>query len=255
MDKNINIKISVVIPVYNESDNIVNNLQIVYDFLQNHFNSFEILVIDDGSKDETAILVERFGKNIEQIKLIRNTHKGKGYAVWVGINNAKGEYICMCDADLATPIEELLFFIDFLEKSDFSIAIASRALKEASRIGEPFYRNLMGRVFNLLVQIIALPGVKDSQCGFKVFKQDVAKDIFKLLRIYGSNSKDISSSFFGAFDVEVLYIAKKRGFKFKEIPVKWQFVKTSRLNVLYNTFFMFKDVIRIKLNDWKGYYN
>ncbi len=247
--------VSIIIPVYNESNKIIDTLQETYAFMLNNFLNFEIIVVDDGSNDNTVILVEEFIKQKCGIKLIKNVHKGKGHTVWTGMMASGGEYVCMCDADLATPIKELISFIGELKVSEDSIAIASRAINGSNRVGEPFYRNMIGRVYNLLVQVIVLPGIKDSQCGFKVFKGDVARDIFRSLKIYGNASKEISSAFFGAFDVEVLYVAKKKGYKYKEIPVRWIFVETSRLNFLYNSFFMLKDTLQIRINDWRGFYS
>ncbi|MFZ2664601.1 MAG: glycosyltransferase family 2 protein, partial [Patescibacteria group bacterium] len=124
----------------------------------------------------------------------------------------------------------------------------------ARRIGEPFYRHLMGRVFNLLVQLIALPGISDSQCGFKLFKGDVAKDVFSRLSIYGVKAVDIEKPYLGAWDVEVLYLARKLGYTIKQVPVTWTFVKTKRLSPVKDSLKMAWDVLKIRVNDLRGKY-
>ncbi len=124
----------------------------------------------------------------------------------------------------------------------------------ASRIGEPFYRHLMGRVFNFVVQVIALPGINDSQCGFKLFKGAVAKDLFSRLKVYGASAPEIKKAYFGAFDVEVLYLAKKLKYSVKEVPVTWTYVKTNRVSPFIDSIKMFSDVVKIKLNDLRGVY-
>lgn len=240
--------------MYNEADKITSTLTQVVGFMRDYARSFEVVVVDDGSADNTADLVENFAKENPEIKLIKNPHKGKGPSVWKGMMTAEGYYIYMADADLAAPISAIKKLTTWLKDHDFDVVIASREGVGAERVGEPFYRHLMGRVFNYWVQLIALPGIKDSQCGFKLFKHKVAKDIFSRLTIYGDEAKEREKAYLGAFDVEVLYLAKKQGYKVKEIPVTWTYVKTQRLNPFSDSVNMALDVIRVRLNDLRGVY-
>lgn len=247
-------KFSIVIPAYNESDKIVPSLTQVLSFMKNFVESFEVIVVDDGSEDNTAKLVKEQAGEHREIKLIKNAHKGKGPAVYAGVMAAKGDYIYMADADFSTPIEEIKKFYSWIEEQGYDIVIASREGVGSSRINEPFYRHIMGRVFNFYVQKILLPGIKDSQCGFKLFKNKTAKDIFSRLHIYGEEAPETEVGYMGAFDVEVLYLAKKLGYRIKELPTTWTYVKTSRLNPLRDSIKMSLDVFKIKLNDLRGLY-
>ncbi len=245
---------SIVTPAYNEADKITTTLRQMLGFMREYSTEFEIIIVDDGSKDNTAQIVEEYSKENPEVRVIRNKHKGKGPAVWRGMMEAQGDLIYMADADLATPISELKKLSNWIKDHDFDIVIASREGVGAVRVKEPFYRHFVGRVFNFLVQTVALPGIKDSQCGFKLFKKQAAKDIFGKLKIYGDDAPERDQPFFGAFDVEVLYLAKKLGYKVKELPVTWNFVKTPRFNFIYNSFNMAKDVLKVRINDMRGVY-
>lgn len=248
------VKFSIVIPMYNEADKITSSLTQVVNFMNGFSDSYEVLAIDDGSSDNTVAKVEEYIKDYPQIKLFKNVHKGKGPTIWAGVMHAQGEYIYLADADLSAPISELKKLFFWISEHDFDIVIASREGVGSVRVSEPLYRHIMGRVFNLLVQLIALPGIKDSQCGFKLFKSKVAKDIFTRLHIYGPSAKEISQAYFGAFDVEVLFLARKLGYKLKEVPVAWTYVKTTRLSPFRDSLKMALDVFKVKLNDLKGFY-
>ena len=245
---------SIIIPAYNESDKIIPSLTQVVTFMRNFSDSFEILVVDDGSSDNTVELVEGYARDNEEIRLIKNAHKGKGPTVWTGMMEAKGRYIYMADADLSTPISELGTLFKWITEHGFDVVIASREGIGSKRVNEPYYRHLMGRVFNAMVQIIALKGIKDSQCGFKLFTKKAAKEIFKRTQIYGKDSKELKKGYMGAFDVEVLFLARKLGFKIKEVSVTWTYVQTSRLNPLSDSIKMVMDVIKVRVNDLKGIY-
>ncbi len=248
------IEYSIVIPAYNEADKIVSSLNQVLGFMPSFADSFEVLVVDDGSKDATAQLVAREASEHSELRLIKNPHKGKGPSIWTGVMEAKGKYIYLADADLSAPISELKKFATWIKDHDFDLVIASREGLGAKRIGEPLYRHLMGRVFNYLVQLIILPGIKDTQCGFKLFKASVAKDIFGRLKIYGADAKEIQKSYMGAFDVEVLFLARKLGYCIKQVPVIWTYATTTRLNPIADAIKMLTDILRIRLNNLKGVY-
>lgn len=245
---------SVVIPAFNESDKITSTLTQVVAFMSTFCDSYEVLVVDDGSSDNTADLVDAYLIDHPEVRIIRNPHKGKGPAIWTGVNEAAGEYIYLADADLAAPISEIKKFSVWAKEHDFDLVIASREGMGAKRVGEPFYRHLMGRVFNLIVQVVLLPGIKDTQCGFKLFKSAAAKDIFSRLEIYGPEAKERKKAYLGAFDVEVLFLAKKLGYKIKQVPIVWTFVRTTRLNPLSDSFNMARDVLKVRINYLKGNY-
>lgn len=249
-------KFSIVVPAYNEANKIVPSLTQIFTFMRNFSESFEVLVVDDGSTDNTVDLVDNYAKDNRELRLIKNEHKGKGPTVWSGMKAAKGDYIYMADADLSTPIDELKKLHNWMTEHDYDIVIASREGIGAERINEPLYRHIMGRGFNLIVQVVALRGIKDSQCGFKLFKRKVAKDIFQRLKVYGEDAAKLGkSAYMGAFDVEVLYLARKLGYSVKEVSVPWTYVQTTRLNPLVDSFRMAVDVMKIKINDIKGLYN
>lgn len=245
---------SIVIPTYNEEVRITKTLTQTISFMNDFAPAFEIIVVDDGSKDKTAQIVEDFAKDHKEVSLIKNPHKGKAAAVRTGVLASKGRLVLMMDADLATPLEELKRLSTWVNDNNFDIAIASREGLGASRENEPLYRHIMGRAFNILVKLTLGLKYKDTQCGFKLFKGDVARKVFSNLLVYGENLPEIDKPFFGAFDVEVLYVAQKMGYKIKEVPIKWIYVPTNRLNALSNSYKMGRDVIKIKFYGLRGAY-
>mgnify|MGYP006267293167 CR=1 FL=1 len=193
--------ISVVVPVYNEERRIQPTLERLSGYLNDNFKEFEIIVVDDGSSDGTVTLVKRLEKRLGDIRLIQYpANKGKGYAIKQGALFSRGALFLTCDADLSTPIEELDKLIPFII-SGFDIAIGSRGLDESDiAVRQPWYREGMGRIFNLFVRSIVIGGIKDTQCGFKLFNGDIARDLFKKSRLNGFS-----------FDAEILFLAKKAG--------------------------------------------
>jgi len=245
---------SIVVPAYNEEDKITSTLTQIVNFMRNFTESFEVLIVNDGSPDNTASKVLEYSKDNPEVVLIDNPHKGKGYAVWTGVMKAQGELIYMADADLSAPIEDIKKFSNWALEHDFDVVIGSREGIGSKRVGEPFYRHVMGRVFNIFVQIMALHGINDSQCGFKLFTKKAAKDIFGRMLIYGVNTKNVKGTYFGAWDVEVLYLARKLGYKIKQIPVTWVYVKSKKFNPISNSVRMALDVLKIRINDIRGKY-
>lgn len=236
--------ISVVIPAYNEESCIENALSTISDYLGKNFVNFEIIVVDDGSRDDTFSIISQAAKKMPNLKVLRNSlNSGKGYSVKRGVLAASFPWILFSDADLSTPIEELgacrKYFNDGVD-----IVIGSRALKQ-SRIAkrQKFLRMSMGKTFNFLVQLFLFRGIKDTQCGFKIIRRDVARQLFGSQRLNGF-----------CFDVEILYIAKKKTYIIKEHPVKWVNREDSRVSIVSDPVKMFRDIFSIKLNDLRGFY-
>lgn len=245
--------LSVVIPAYNEERRLPPTLATVDAYLGMLAYEAEVLVVDDGSSDATATLVEQMARTQPRLRLIRNDHRGKGYAVRTGMLAAQGRYVLFCDADLATPIEawEQLYA---LLQDGADVAIATREGVGAKRIGEPWYRHLMGRGFNLLVQILVLRGIQDTQCGFKAFTHDAAQRIFRAVQLYGENAAVVKRPAATAFDVEVLFLARKWGYVIRQLPVVWKHVPQSKVDPLFDTFRQFRDVLQVRINDLLGRY-
>jgi len=246
--------LSIVIPAYNEERRLPESLEKVLAFLQTRDYPAEVIVVDDGSTDHTADIVESFMARSPCVSLIRNDHRGKGYAVRTGMLAAQGLYVLFSDADLATPIEEVDRLLAFLEDG-YDIAIGSREGLGAQRINEPWYRHLMGRVFNLLVRWVAVGGFQDTQCGFKCFRREVAQDLFQRVQLYGAGAGPVRGGMVTGFDVEVLFLALKRGYRVKEVPVQWHYGTNTKVHPLRDSARMFMDVLRVRLNDWRGRYS
>lgn len=245
-------KLSIVIPAYNEEENITRGvLDDVESYLAGRTYNWEVIIVDDGSDDQTATSVDRWIREKPRWKLIRNPHNGKAETVKAGVLVATGDAILFTDFDQATPLSEVEKLLPFLRKGE-DIVIGSREVKGAERLREPWHRHVMGKGFNFVVQLLAIQGIHDTQCGFKLFKDHVAKDLFNSLVVY-ANGKELSA-FTGAFDVELLYIAQKRGYKIAEVPVSWKYVKTVRVNPVRDSIRMFVDVMKIRMTDVLGRY-
>ena len=236
--------LSIVIPAYNEEALIEKTLNDVTLYLEKSGFSYEIIVVCDGCKDKTALLAGEIAKKNNRVSVIdRKVNRGKGYSVKQGCLDASGDYVIFTDADLSTPIDEIEKLLKWLQEG-YDIAIGSRALKESDiQIHQAWYREIMGKTFNLFVQAIAIKGIKDTQCGFKGFKKEAMQKVFARQTINGFS-----------FDVEVLYIAGKFGYKIKEVPIRWLNRKESKVNPLIHSLQMMIDLIRIRILDWKGAY-
>jgi len=244
--------LSVIIPAYNEEQNFKKGtINDVPTYLNKQDYSYEILIIDDGSSDRTAALAQDFAAKNKNVRVIKNPHQGKAETVKTGVEKANGELILFTDFDQATPIDEVDRLLPYFPQYD--IVIGSRQLPGAKREKEPIHRHIMGLVFNLVVQTLAVRGIWDTQAGFKCFKSQIAKDLFGELRVYGKGKK-VEGALVTAFDVELLFIAKKRGYKIKEVPIIWHHVATSRVSPLKDSIRMFRDVVKVRLNDLKGVY-
>ena len=242
-----------VIPAYNEERRLPQTLQTVVDYLTPQSYNSEVIVVDDGSTDQTARVVESFCATHDIVRLIRNDHRGKGYAVRTGVLSARGHIILFFDADSSTPIEDVEKLLPWFDRG-YAIVIGSREGLGAKRIQEPFYRHLMGRVFNMVVRILTVQGIDDTQCGFKSLSNDVAKEIFARAHLYGENAKSIKGAMVTAYDVEVLFLGQKLGYKIKEVPVIWRYGTESKVNPLKDSWRNLRDVVTVRWNDLQGKY-
>jgi dolichyl-phosphate beta-glucosyltransferase len=245
--------LSVVIPAYNEASRLPSTLDKVLSYLDSREYRYELIVVDDGSTDKTAAIAEKAAASNPSLQVMRNPHKGKGYAVRTGMLKAQGRYILYSDADLSAPIEEIEKLLPYLE-GKYDAAIGSREGLGAARYDEPTYRHLMGRVFNTFVRLVALPQFNDTQCGFKAFRKETAHNLFRGLRLYGEKAGDVKGAMVTGFDVEVLYLALKWGYKVKEVPIRWYYSKGANVNPIKDTYRMLKDITKVRLNDVRGMY-
>ncbi|MDD5557601.1 MAG: glycosyltransferase family 2 protein [bacterium] len=238
--------ISVVIPAYNEEERLGETLERVCAYLSRQAYGWEVIVVDDGSTDGTASLCRAFAGRDPRVRLASNPgNRGKGYSVRHGVDEARGDCILFSDADLSAPIEDVERLLEPVLRGGFDIAIGSRAVPGADiRIRQPWHRELMGRIFNGIVRLVALRGFSDTQCGFKLFRAAAAKDLFRRQRIERFS-----------FDVEALYLARRLGYRVAEVPVTWSDSPSSRVRVAADPYRMFLDVLRIRLYDLRGWYD
>jgi len=237
---------SIVIPAFNEGARLAATLDKVLAYVHTRHWDAEIIVVNDGSRDNTADIVRTFAAQDPILRLIENPgNRGKGYSVRNGMLEARGRFILFSDADLSSPIEEAPKLLKALEEDAADIAIGSRWLRaETQTQRQPLYRQLFGRIFNLLLRVTLGLRFKDTQCGFKAFKQSAAHSIFPLQRIER-----------WGFDPEILFLAQTLGFKVQEIPVLWGHSGGTRIHPLVDGSRMFMDMVRIRLNSMAGKYN
>ncbi|MCX7955584.1 MAG: glycosyltransferase [Patescibacteria group bacterium] len=246
-------KISLIIPCYNEEANIQKGvLDKIGNFTKNDSRFLEVIIVDDGSTDKSRkIIKEKYLSLFPKFSLIVNSHQGKAFAVISGIKNAKGDYVMFSDIDLATPIEEADKLIKETEKN-YQIIIGSR---KGKREGAPLTRRLMAKGFIIIRDIlIGLKGIKDTQCGFKLFEKSSALNIIKNLKVFSQAKKIKSSSVSAGFDLEFLFLAFKLGYKIKEIPVLWRHVETKNVAFLKDSIETLKDILKIKFYSITGKY-
>ncbi|HWP48987.1 MAG TPA: dolichyl-phosphate beta-glucosyltransferase [Candidatus Limnocylindrales bacterium] len=236
--------LSIVLPAYNEEKRIPGSLQKMIQYLNNSDYLYEIIVVDDGSTDHTLEVATAAATACKNFKIIQNkTNRGKGYAVKTGVLQSKGEIILFSDTDLSTPIEELPKLLKYLQEG-YDIAIGSRALPESEvRLHQARGREGMGRIFNFLVQALVIEGIRDTQCGFKCFKRQAAEAIFQKQRLNGFS-----------FDVEILYLARKLGYRIAEVPVVWLNSKETKVSILRDPLYMLMDLLKIRYFDFMGLY-
>ncbi len=244
--------LSVVIPAYNEARRLPRTLERIAVYLQDAIHRWqvgkdavEVIVVDDGSTDGTSELARTFSDRLPNLQVLRHSpNRGKGYAVKRGMLAARGQFRLFSDADLSTPIDELEKLLPPLLSGEADVAIASRGLPQSQLlVRQPWAREMLGRLFNLVVQALATPGIWDTQCGFKLFRGEVAERLFALQTLEGF-----------AFDVEVLYLARKFGYRIVEVPVRWLNDPNTKVQTLRHGLQMLRDVLLVRLNDWRGRY-
>jgi dolichyl-phosphate beta-glucosyltransferase len=234
--------LSVIIPAYNEERRLPATLEKLRAYLTRQSFPYDVWVIDNGSTDHTSGLVRDFARGWPFLRSAYCSVRGKGAAVRTGMLRAGGKYRFLCDADLSMPVEEFeLFYPPRL--ADVDVAIGSREAAGARRYHEPGYRHLTGRVFSLAVKLLVMRGFEDTQCGFKCFRDTAADYLFSRQRFNG-----------WSFDVEVLYLARRRGLRIREVPVSWYYQSDSRVRLANDSIQMFLDLIRIRLFDLRGIY-
>lgn len=229
--------LSVVVPAYNEEERLPRTLARLHEYYSAQPYSFEAIIVSDGSADGTNKLVEEFARTHPHFRLLGySPNRGKGYAVRRGIEEATGELILFCDADLATPQEETEKLLAEMAKGA-DVAIGSRPLRESNlEIHQPFYREMLGRFFNKLVQWLAIRGIEDTQCGFKMFTQPAAKEIFRRCELDG----------FG-FDFESLMIARDLGYRIAEVPIRWSHQDGSKVILMRDGPRMLRDLVKLRM--------
>ncbi len=237
------IDLSVVIPAYNEERRLPAAIGKITGFLEAHDLVAEVLLVENGSRDRTGEIADAASHADPRFRALHVTLPGKGRAVRAGMLDSRGRVVVFCDADFSMPVEELCRLYEAVE-SGADIAIGSREVAGAHRIGEPWRRHLMGRVFNLLVRLLAVPGLADTQCGFKAFRRQAAQDLFRRQIING-----------WAFDVEVLFLAARSGYKVREVPITWRYDPSSRVNPLRDTIAMLRELIVVRWYAWSGRYS
>jgi glycosyltransferase involved in cell wall biosynthesis len=234
--------LSIVIPAHNEEKRLPGTLEQILHFLGQQSFPSEVIVVENASSDRTHEVAQQFALRHKNL-IVMQSEKGKGAAVQRGMLAAKGQYRFMCDADLSMPVQEIVKFIP-PALQNFDIAIASREAKGSVRYNEPSYRHWGGRGINFLIQTLILPGLNDTQCGFKCFRAEVANDIFEQQTLHG-----------WSFDIELLFIARRRGYHIVEIPIHWYHFSDSKVSALRDALHMISDIFRIHANARQGIYD
>jgi glycosyltransferase involved in cell wall biosynthesis len=246
-------KISLIIPCYNEQSNIQKGvLDKIGNFTESDDRFIEVIIVDDGSTDSSKqVIKSRYLKNYPKFKLVENSHQGKAFAIITGVEKSKGDYVLFSDIDLATPIEESERLIDSAMKG-YEIVIGSRS---KTREGAPLLRKVLAYL-SIIVRsfIIGIKGIKDTQCGFKLFKKAVGDRVIANLLVFHERRQVEGSSVSAAFDMEFLFLASKMGYRIKEIPVQWRHVETKNVTFIKDAVETMADILTIKYYYLTGRY-
>jgi dolichyl-phosphate beta-glucosyltransferase len=245
--------LSIIIPAYNEEVRLPATIEESCQFLESLGVKWELVIADDGSSDGTGEVAAEAARSRSEVRHLPLKHGGKAQAVRAGIREARGDVIIFTDADLATPIRYVSEAYQLLIK-EYDLVIGSREGIGAERQGEPIHRHWMGRLYNYVVQAVLLPGIKDTQCGFKGFRREVARDLFSSSVLYPDGGKEVKGPLVTGFDVELLFLARKRGYSICELPVVWKHVSGSKVRPGIDGFLMLKDVFQVRINDLRGRY-
>ena len=235
--------LSIIIPAHNEERRLPNTLEQVFRFLEKQSYSAEVVVVENGSTDRTWEIANEFSVHHSNLVVIHEESRGKGNALRRGVLTAKGEYRFICDADLSMPIEDLKNFLPPV-LANFDVAIGSREARGSVRYNEPPYRHFGGRAINLIIQLLILPGLDDTQCGFKCFHAQAAESLFSQQTVTG-----------WGFDIELLYLARRKKMKILEVPIRWYFDADSKVSAVRDALRMIGDIIRIHINALRGKYD
>ena len=235
--------LSIILPAYNEERRLPRTLEQIFSFLREQTYQAEVLIVENGSTDRTFAIAQEFAEKHTNVHVIQEQLPGKGNAVRSGMLQAQGSYCFMCDADLSMPIQELNKFLPE-SLGEFDVAIASREIEGAVRYHEPDYRHLGGRLVNLAIRVLILPGLQDTQCGFKCFRREVAADLFRYQTLPG-----------WSFDIELLFLARVRGYDIREVPILWYFDPDTKLRAVKDALHMLRDIFFIHLNHVRGLYD
>jgi dolichyl-phosphate beta-glucosyltransferase len=234
--------LSLIIPAFNEEQRLPASLTQLQTYLAACDYSAEVIVVDNGSLDRTAEVVREVSARWPQLRLLQTSQRGKGLAVREGLLAAEGTYSFYCDADFSMPIEEIARFLP-PQLTDVELAIGTREGPGARRVAEPLHRHLMGRAYNALVRRFALPGIQDSQCGFKCVRADIGRQLATLLSING-----------WGFDVELLTLARLWGYHIVEVPIHWNYAPSSRIHPVLDSWRMTRDLFTVWWNARTGRY-
>ncbi len=235
--------LSIIIPAHNEELRLPRTLGQVFEFLEKQNYAAEVVVVENGSSDRTLELAREFASRRPNLVVLREEHAGKGNAVRRGVLEARGEYRFICDADLSMPIEELTKFLPPV-LTGYDVIIGSREAPGAVRYNEPPYRHWGGRAINLIIRMLILPGLNDTQCGFKCFRAETAQKLFGQQTLGG-----------WSFDIEILYLARKKHMNIREVPIHWYFGADSKVNAVRDAMRMIGDIFRIHLHALRGGYD
>jgi dolichyl-phosphate beta-glucosyltransferase len=245
--------LSVVVPAYNEEKRLPASLASIHTFLTSQPYSSEIIVVDDGSSDRTATVADSLVASLPLLRVLHNPHRGKAFALRTGVVATKGNVVFLCDADLSMPVSEVAKFLPLIQDG-YGVVMGSREAPGAHRYNEPPYRHLMGRVYNFLVRIVLFGEFQDTQCGFKCLSRKAALDIFPRLQVR-TGDVEVKGPMVTGFDVEMLYLARKLGYRITEVGIQWYYQPGSKVNPVRDAGRMAVDLLKVRMNDRRGYYD